>query len=144
MPRIASSISPTASQAPGIVHAPLTRLVREECDTFYSAPGFDSLYIYTRLQPPTGLLKNWPGALTVAQQQEVADDLEAARTTRKRVCIVRQVNRTKEWEQSSYGNGPLGRSLAAYQRRVAFVPGYSVSLFGSASDTGAIPPSPSP
>ena len=34
----------------------LTAAVREHCDTFYAAPGFDSLYLYSGLPAPTGYL----------------------------------------------------------------------------------------
>ena len=108
----------------------LTRAVKENCDSFYTAPGFESLYVFTGLEPPTGLLRNWPGAHTDSEQREIVARLNAAAQAGKRVCIVRDDLRTREWLASSYGNGPLGRGLAPYQRRVAKVGHYSVSTRG--------------
>jgi hypothetical protein len=107
----------------------LTTVVRRDCDTFYSAPGFDSLYIYTGLPTPTGLLANWPGVLSDKEQRELVGDLTRARLSGKRVCIVRNLRRQKDWLESRYGKGPLGRGLASYQRRVARVGNYSISLY---------------
>ena len=70
----------------------LTDIVRTDCDTFYSAPGFDSLYVYTRLPTPTGLLSNSPGALTTSEQREVASQLAALRAGGKRVCMVTRLD----------------------------------------------------
>jgi hypothetical protein len=107
----------------------LTAVVRRDCDTFYSAPGFDSLYIYTGLPTPTGLLANWPGVLSDKEQRELVGDLTRARLSGKRLCIVRDLSRQKGWLESSYGTGPLGRGLAPYKRRIALVGSSSVSVF---------------
>jgi 4-amino-4-deoxy-L-arabinose transferase-like glycosyltransferase len=109
----------------------LTRVVRSRCDTFYSAPGFDSLYIYTGLPAPTGLLSNWPGGLSTSEQQDLANQLAQAQAKGERVCIVRNLARSHEWLSSSYGSGPLGKSLALYNTRIARVGLYSVSVLGS-------------
>jgi hypothetical protein len=106
----------------------LTEVLRNRCDTFYSAPGIASLYIFTGLPTPTGLLAGWPGVLTVAEQKELAQQLADLEAKGKRVCIVRDIPRTKLWLSSSYGSGPLGRALAPYRIRIATVGRYSVSV----------------
>ncbi len=106
----------------------LTAAVRSRCDTFYTAPGFASLYIYTGLPTPTGLLANWPGVLDDHEQRELAMQLATLSKSGERVCIVRVLGRQKEWLASSYGAGPLGRSLAHYQARIAVVGHYSISV----------------
>jgi hypothetical protein len=106
----------------------LTSVLKQHCDTLYSAPLFGSLYIYTRLPTPTGLLPDGPGALDVKEQRELAGQLAAARRNGKRVCIVRDTQRTQQWLDSSYGNGPLAASLALYTRRIARVGRYTVSI----------------
>ena len=53
----------------------LTKALKRDCDTFYSAPAFDSLYIYTGLPTPTGLLADAPGALSKKEQTELAGQL---------------------------------------------------------------------
>ena len=71
---------PGPAQAPGDAVGPrhdepvrhlhhLVKNVQRHCDTFYSAPGIDSLYLYTRLPNPTGLLADGPGR---AQRQGTA------------------------------------------------------------------------
>ena len=50
-----------------------------------------------------------------------------------RVCIVRDIYRQQEWLTSSYGKGPLGKSLALYKKRIATVSHYSVSVLGKPS-----------
>jgi hypothetical protein len=113
----------------------LTHAVKQHCDTLYSAPGFDSLYVFTGLEPPTGQLRNWPGAHSRSQQKQIADDLARAEDAGTRVCIVRDTNRIKEWVRSSYGRGPLGAALAPYRRQVAKVANFTVSIKGSTSST---------
>jgi hypothetical protein len=114
----------------------LTALVKRRCDTFYSAPGFDSLYIYTGLPAPTGLLSNWPGALTTDEQRQLVKQLARAQASGERVCIVRDLTRAKLWLSSSYGTGPLGQALSRYKRRIGQVALYSVSVLGTPGSTG--------
>ena len=106
----------------------LTAAVKHDCDTFYSAPGFNSLYVFTELPPPTGLVRHWPGVLSTAEQRTVAAQLAAADARGERVCVVRDESRAQEWSDSTYGTGPLGKALAPYQRRVATVGRFSVSV----------------
>ena len=108
----------------------LTKFVERQCDTFYSAPGFDSLYIYTGLPAPTGLLSNWPGALTIGEQRELGKQLTRARTGGERVCIVRDLKRYQLWIVSSYGKGPLGQTIAFYKHQIGQVGQYTVSVYG--------------
>jgi hypothetical protein len=105
----------------------LTAVVRKRCDTFYSAPGLDSLYIYTNLPAPTGLLSNFPGALSTDEQRELASQLTRADQGGSRVCIVRDLKHQTSW-LASYGRGPLGKALARYGLRLALVGPYSVSI----------------
>jgi hypothetical protein len=105
----------------------LAAVVRKRCDTFYSAPGLDSLYIYTNLPAPTGLLSNWPGALSIDEQRELASQLTKADEGGNRVCIVRDLKRQRLW-LAHYGRGPLGKALARYRLRLALVGRYSVSI----------------
>ncbi len=107
----------------------LTRVVRDHCDTFYSAPGLDSLYVFTGLPTPTGMLANWPGVLNEREQRELAQQL-ADLDANERVCIVRNVRSFRSWKASSYGRGPLGRAIAPYRRQVGNVEGFTVSLLG--------------
>jgi hypothetical protein len=108
----------------------LTQIVRNHCDTFYSAPAFGALYIYTGLPTPTGLLANWPGVLSESEQRELVSQLEALEADGKRVCIVRDHDRVYLWRTSSFGTGPLGKGLAHYQKVVGRVSKFSVSVRG--------------
>ena len=58
----------------------------------------------------TGLLSNWPGALTTGEQRELGEQLTQARTSGERVCIVRNLKRFNLWVASSYEKGPLGQT----------------------------------
>jgi hypothetical protein len=122
----------------------LTYVVKKNCDTFYSVPGLDSLYIYSGLPPPTGQLANWPGALTNSQEQEVVSELSHLQATGKRVCIVRDLNSPYyAWNPGgSEANRPIGRFIRQYQRVISVFggatydsiltyPRYSVSIKGS-------------
>jgi hypothetical protein len=108
----------------------LTAALRQHCDTFYSAPGMNSLYVYSELPPPTGLLRHWPGVMTISEQRKLANQLAAHSASGDRVCIVRDLGRQKTWLASSYGNGPLGNAVAQYQSKVAQVGAFSISVKG--------------
>jgi hypothetical protein len=122
----------------------LTYVVHRNCDTFYSVPGLDSLYIYSGDPTPTGQLANWPGALTNSQEQEVVSELSHFQATGKRVCIVRDLNSPYyAWNPGgSEANRPIGRFIRQYQRVISVFggatsgyfsayPRYSVSIKGS-------------
>jgi hypothetical protein len=115
----------------------LTTQIRKHCDTFYSAPGVDSLYFFTGIAPPTGMLRNWPGAHTAPEQQQIASQLAAAHAAGKRVCIVRNILTARSWLKSSYGKGPLGKALAPYNRGVAVVKPFTISVRGDAAGATA-------
>jgi len=106
----------------------LTDFVRNRCDIFYSALGFDSLYIYTGLPVPTGLLANWPGSQTEKEQRELAAQLAKIRASGKRLCIVRNLTRRRQWISSSYGRCSLGKQLARYNQRLLVTKHYWVSV----------------
>ena len=106
----------------------VTKIVKRDCDTFYSAPGLDSLYVFTDIDPPTGLLSNHTGALTTSQQREVVSQLSALREAGKRVCIVRDTSQIKAWTDSSYGRGPLGQGLAPYATVIGRAGTFTVSV----------------
>jgi len=107
----------------------LTAVVRAQCDTFYAAPGFDSLYLYTALPAPTGFLSSFGGALTTGEQRELAHQLATLVARGTRVCILRDVNRFDMWT-SAYGNGPIVTALGQYQSPVAQVGSWTISRFG--------------
>jgi hypothetical protein len=118
----------------------LTYVVKKNCNTFYSVPGLDSLYIYSDLPTPTGQLANWPGALTDPQEQEVVSELSHLQASGERVCIVRNLNsHYYVWNPGgSEANRPIGKFIRQYQRVIAIIgqpsslyARYSVSIKGS-------------
>jgi hypothetical protein len=126
----------------------LTEGVQQNCDTFYSVPGLDSLYIYSGLPTPTGQLANWPGALTDAQEQEVVSELSHLRATGRRVCIVRTFNIPYDaWNSGgSEANRPIRVFIRQYQRIITtiglpnpWIPYYSVSIKGPPSGRAGNP-----
>jgi hypothetical protein len=110
----------------------LTIIVKKNCDTFYSTPGFDILYFYAQLPEPTGLLANWPGVLNVREQREVAHQLRTLEQRGQRVCIVRNTTTFVNWKHSSYGHGPLGKAVAPFRRSVGHVDRFLVLRYGAA------------
>ena len=110
----------------------LTRVVRDNCDTFYSAPALNSLYVFTGLPTPTGMLANWPGVLDDGEQRELAQQLRDA-DVQERVCIVRNLHEFDDWQASSYGKGPLGKAIAPYKHIVGRADYYTVAIRGPAS-----------
>jgi hypothetical protein len=111
----------------------LTKAVRKNCDTFYSAPGFDILYFYSQLPEPTGQLANWAGVLSVREQRDIAYELRALERKHTRVCFVRDERTYPRWKKSSYATGPLGKAVAPFRRPVARVGQYTVLRYGRGS-----------
>jgi hypothetical protein len=109
----------------------LTAAVRQDCDTFYSIPGFAILYFYTQLPEPTGQLANFPGVLSVREQRDIASELRTLERRGRRVCIVRNDHTFPTWKHSSYATGPLGQAVAPFRRRVARVGEYTLLRYGS-------------
>jgi hypothetical protein len=105
----------------------VTADLRKQCDTFYSAPGLNSFYIFSGLPPPTGLLANWPGVLDAAQQKEVLSRLRAAERANARVCILRDTTRSSAW-LAGYGSGPLRAILTDYDAVVTRAGPYTISV----------------
>ncbi len=108
----------------------LTDVIRRRCDTFYAAPGFAGLYVFTGLPTPTGQLANLAGVLDAREQRDIASQLGALEEQGRRVCIVRDQSYFRQWLDSSYGTGPLGVAVARYQRTVDRVGRYTISRYG--------------
>jgi hypothetical protein len=114
----------------------LAAAIKRNCDTFYSAPPIDTLYIYTGIPAPTGQLADWPGMLTTSEEQEVSATFNHLRSAGKRVCVVRNSfgSDAASWTATgSEADRPIGRFIASYQRVVAKVGFYSVSRMGRGS-----------
>ena len=108
----------------------LATFVQRQCDTFYSAPGFDSLYIYTgpaRAEPAS--FSNWPRGAHDRRgpAPRLGERLEPDRApSGERVCIIRNLKRFNLWVASSYEKGPLGQTLALYKHQIGHVGQYAV------------------
>jgi hypothetical protein len=104
----------------------ITQDIRRDCDAFYSVPAINSLYIFTRIPPLTGLVANYPGGLTVSQQRELVKQMrDAAR--RGRFCIVRDTSRANV-VAAGYARGPLHRELLSYQTVVASAGPFTITV----------------
>ena len=63
----------------------IVRLLQSRCDTFFSIYGFNSLYFWTRMDPPTFYnATSWPWMLNQDQQEAIKKALAAS----KNPCIV--------------------------------------------------------
>jgi hypothetical protein len=104
----------------------ITQFLTQRCDTFYSTPPSDSLYIYSKIPPPTGLVIDWYGVLNTAEQREIAASLNSAIQRGERVCIVREASGYPNWAASSTGQGPLGIEVSTFNQQIGDVNNYSV------------------
>ena len=93
---------------------------------FYSTPPSDSLYIHTKLPPPTGLVIDWYGVLDTNEQLEIATQLNADVAGGERVCIVREASGYPNWVASTTGQGPLGAEVASFAQQIGAIDNYSV------------------
>lgn len=89
----------------------LVAAIRENCDAFISRPGFNSLYVWTGMRPPTGQnAGDWMLLLDDETQQAVVD---AVRST-DRLCLVQNDDELRNWlAPSTYEHAP-DRPLTRY------------------------------
>jgi hypothetical protein len=131
------------SPAQAAEYRQLASVIERNCDTFYSAPPMDTLYIYTGIPAPTGQLANWAGMLTTSEEQDASTALQHLQSAGKRVCVVRNLSgvNSDEWTAGgSEANLPIGKFIGSYQRVIAKVGGaapypsaYTVSVRGAGS-----------
>jgi hypothetical protein len=82
----------------------ITQSLRAHCDTFVTEPGLNSYYIWTGMDPPTGLNAGmWMVLLDERQQQRVVDALGRS----PRPCVVRDLALTRTWT----GVSPIPRAV---------------------------------
>jgi len=66
----------------------------ERCSSFYGLPGMNSFYVWTGIEPPTGMnVGNWMFQFEAAQQREVRDELAAV----PGLCILRNQSLVDLW-----------------------------------------------
>lgn len=76
--------------------ADLARTVRRECRALVTYPGFNSLYVWSGIAPPTGLnAGTWMLLLDAEQQQRVVDAVADEPGT----CLVRNPKQAEGWLQ---------------------------------------------
>jgi hypothetical protein len=98
----------------------ITETLRENCDTLWFYPaGLGSYYIFTGLEPPTGLFTTlWPALLSREQKQRVVRSLSAAEAADERVCILR-TNSVGLFGDAADGTDPLVNFVGAYTVPIA-------------------------
>jgi hypothetical protein len=75
----------------------ITSNLRAHCDTFVSKPGINSYYVWTGMDPPTGLnIGMWMVLLDERQQQRIVDALARA----ERPCVVRDQHLAAWWSSA--------------------------------------------
>jgi hypothetical protein len=105
--RGAESIRVAPRQA--TLYRTLTANLEAHCATFVTMPGLNSLYLFTRLEPPTMMNATvWMSLLTSAQQREIARRLS---TPALPTCAVRR--RLATWRNPGLAATPLGRFIDA-------------------------------
>ena len=83
--------------------------IDEQCDTFVSMPGFNSLYFWTRQDPPTAQnATTWMTLFDDQMQQNIVDRLMSLRS----LCVVYNQPVTEEWVGGrNIDRGPLVRYI---------------------------------
>ncbi|MGH7268644.1 MAG: hypothetical protein ACREMB_27830, partial [Candidatus Rokuibacteriota bacterium] len=85
----------------------LTANLAAHCATFVTMPGLNSLYLFTRLEPPTMMNATvWMSQFTSAQQLEIARRLSSLTVP---TCAVRRLRAT--WRNPGLYATPLGRFM---------------------------------
>jgi hypothetical protein len=101
----------------------VTLQLRQRCDTFYGVPDENSFYIFTGIAPFTGLLVDRPIALTIAQQQQVAAQLQDRSAANERVCILTDTSQATQLDP-----GPLEDALQPFSDVIATVDNYTIAI----------------
>jgi hypothetical protein len=98
----------------------LAASLETHCATFVTMPGLNSLYLFTRLEPPTMMNATvWMSLLTSAQQREIAQRLSIPSLP---TCAVRR--RLATWRNPRLHATPLGRFIDAEFETVLVVDDY--------------------
>ncbi|MGA8208391.1 MAG: hypothetical protein WB867_10275 [Candidatus Dormiibacterota bacterium] len=102
----------------------VTRYLQNECSTFISAPGFDSLYTWAGEQPPLGLLvDDWMYLISAREQEAVLRKLQY----RPGVCGVVNPGLIRFWEHgTSLPSEPILNALAREFVRVRRYGGFEI------------------
>ncbi len=103
----------------------VTTTLRNQCDTFFSAPGMNTFYVFADLSPPTGFNAGmWPTLLEPEEQRAVVESLRSVR----RLCVIRSDVVLNEWFASRpVPDGPLLRYLDGIDREISRAGHYVVA-----------------
>ena len=80
------------------------------CDGFISFPGFNSMHVWTGIDPPTGLTAGaWPWLLDDERQQRVVDEID----DKEEICVLQSLFVLTFWHQllGTPDPGPLQRYI---------------------------------
>ena len=104
----------------------LARLLPANADTFFTIMGFNSLYFWTRMDPPTYFNATlWPWMLNYAQQRVIADVL----AQHERAMVVHDANlRYLARRQVTDPDGPLGAFIAANFEYVGAIANFEILI----------------
>jgi hypothetical protein len=108
----------------------ITIAVDKWCTTFISQPGVDSLYLFSRKQPPTLMNPTGTEFLTHAQQQEVVN-------AAKRIpglCAVRNGTLMVFWAHGIPPTGPIDQYIVRNFTTVAIYNGFELMLSNARVD----------
>jgi hypothetical protein len=115
-------------QAPSDVAdlAGIVTVLRSRCDTFVTWPGMDSFYLWTGMNPPTGLnVTAWVNILDAKQQQRVVDAVNGT----PRLCLVHNPTLEGNWETSGPPpQRPLLQFVSSGFKPIFQANGYTVSI----------------
>jgi hypothetical protein len=100
--------------------------LQHRCQTFFGEPGMSSFYIWSGLEPPTGMnTGNWMYQFQDAEQRRTLADLERA----EGLCILRNRFVVEFWQgDRELPGGPLAGWIDANFVPVDFILGYEILL----------------
>lgn len=97
----------------------LVATIRRECDVLITRPGFNSLYVWAEMSPPTGLnAGDWMFLLDDEQQQRVVDAIRSV----DRLCLVQNDQALATWIGASGEADAPDRPLTRYLNDAGFRP----------------------
>ena len=103
----------------------LTSTLEQHADTFFTIMGFNSLYFWTQIDPPTYFNGTvWPWMLSPAQQRAIVDVLAHHE---RAMVVVNNVSLGYLWDRKKVDpNGPLGAFIAEEFEPFGTVANYEV------------------
>jgi len=101
----------------------VSSILRDHCDTFYAVPLSNSFYVFTGIAPLTGVVLDFPNAISLSEQNTITSAIQSSAASGKRVCILRNITSTALLKP-----GSLSEELSHYNQLIGAEGDYRVSI----------------